>query len=66
MNSGLFEVFWRFFTLGFYAFGGPTAHLGYFHREFVEKRQWLSDQDYADTVALCQMLLVNLQAARSA
>ncbi len=50
------EVFWRFFVLGLYAFGGPTAHLGYFHKEFVDKRRWLSEQDYADTVALCQML----------
>ena len=52
----LLEVFWRFLVLGLYAFGGPTAHIGYFHKEFVEKRRWLSDQDYADTVALCQML----------
>ena len=50
------EVFIRFLSLGCYAFGGPTAHIGYFHKEFVEKRQWLSEQDYADTVALCQML----------
>ena len=52
----LLEVFWRFLVLGLYAFGGPTAHIGYFHKEFVEKRRWLSEQDYADTVALCQML----------
>ncbi len=50
------EVFYRFLILGFYAFGGPTAHLGYFHREFVDNRKWLKEQDYADTVALCQML----------
>lgn len=51
-----FEVFIRFLVLGFYAFGGPTAHISYFRKEFVEKRQWINDQDYADTVALCQML----------
>ena len=56
MLKNCFEVFIRFLTLGCYAFGGPTAHIGYFHREFVEKRQWLSEQEYADTVALCQML----------
>ncbi|CAM3464603.1 chromate efflux transporter [Parendozoicomonas haliclonae] len=56
MKSSVFEVFWRFLVLGLYAFGGPTAHIGYFRKEFVEKRAWLSDQDYADTVALCQML----------
>ncbi len=56
MGVSVLEVFRRFFILGLYAFGGPTAHLGYFHKEFVSKRQWISDQDYADTVALCQML----------
>ena len=56
MLKNITEVFWRFLVLGCYAFGGPTAHIGYFHREFVGKRQWLSEQNYADTVALCQML----------
>lgn len=56
MLTKCIEVFIRFLSLGCYAFGGPTAHIGYFHKEFVEKRQWLSEQEYADTVALCQML----------
>ncbi|MGI9277611.1 MAG: chromate efflux transporter [Endozoicomonas sp.] len=56
MLKTITEVFWRFLVLGCYSFGGPTAHIGYFHREFVDKRQWLNEQDYADTVALCQML----------
>ena len=56
MLNKCIEVFIRFLTLGCYAFGGPTAHIGYFHKEFVEKRRWLSEQEYADTVALCQML----------
>ena len=56
MQKQFLEVFWRFLTLGCYAFGGPTAHIGYFHREFVDKRQWMSERHYADTVALCQML----------
>ncbi len=32
------------------------AHLGYFRTAFVERRQWLSEQAYADLVALCQFL----------
>lgn len=32
------------------------AHLGYFREEFVLRRQWLSEQSYADLVALCQFL----------
>ncbi|MGI9283451.1 MAG: chromate efflux transporter [Endozoicomonas sp.] len=56
MGHSILDVFWRFLVLGCYSFGGPTAHIGYFHKEFVERRKWLSERDYADTVALCQML----------
>lgn len=50
------EVFLVFLRLGLTSFGGPVAHLGYFHREFVEKMKWISDHEYADLVALCQFL----------
>lgn len=49
-------VFWVFLQLGCTSFGGPIAHLGYFHQTFVERLNWLSDAQYADTVALCQFL----------
>ncbi len=42
--------------LGFTSFGGPTAHLGYFHKAYVEKHKWIDEQSYADLVALCQFL----------
>src|SRR5215510_943965 len=42
--------------LGLTSFGGPIAHLGYFHAEYVERRRWLDAQTYADLVALCQFL----------
>ena len=50
------EVFKIFTRLGCTSFGGPTAHLGYFRDEFVEKRKWFTDKQYADLVALCQFL----------
>ena len=50
------EVFFTFFKLGLTSFGGPIAHLGYFRDELVTRRKWLSDQAYADLVALCQFL----------
>ncbi|WP_445004079.1 chromate efflux transporter [Halomonas mongoliensis] len=50
------EVFHAFLLLGLTSFGGPIAHLGYFRTEFVERRRWLSEQAYADLVALCQFL----------
>jgi len=49
-------VFLVFLRLGLTSFGGPVAHLGYFHEEFVVRRQWLDERAYADLVALCQFL----------
>ena len=42
--------------LGLTSFGGPIAHLGYFHEEYVKRRKWLDESRYADLVALCQFL----------
>ena len=50
------EVFGAFLRLGLTSFGGPVAHIGYFRAEFVTRRAWLSDSDYAELVALCQFL----------
>lgn len=50
------EVLGVFLRLGVTSFGGPVAHLGYFHAEFVRRRRWLAEHDYADLVALCQFL----------
>jgi len=52
----MFTVLWRFFVLGLYSFGGPAAHIGYFQREFVQDKKWLTDQDFTHAVALCQFL----------
>jgi chromate transporter len=50
------EVFVAFLRLGLTSFGGPIAHLGYFHEEFVVRRRWLDERIYADLVALSQFL----------
>ena len=42
--------------LGLTSFGGPVAHIGYFRREYVERRRWLDDATFADLVGLCQAL----------
>jgi chromate transporter len=42
--------------LGLTSFGGPIAHLGYFHNEYVVRRKWLSDGAYAEVVAISQAL----------
>ena len=50
------EVFLVALKLGLTSFGGPIAHLGYFHSEYVERRRWLSEETYAEVVALSQAL----------
>ncbi len=50
------EVFRAALALGLTSFGGPVAHIGYFRREYVERRRWLGDAAFADLVALAQLL----------
>jgi chromate transporter len=50
------EVLGVALRLGLTSFGGPIAHIGYFRREYVERRGWLDEATYADLVALSQSL----------
>ncbi|GAB2535223.1 chromate transporter [Gracilibacillus alcaliphilus] len=52
----LLEVLLVSTRLGLTSFGGPIAHLGYFHEEYVRKRKWMDEKSYGDLVALCQFL----------
>jgi chromate transporter len=52
----LFEILIVSTRLGLTSFGGPVAHLGYFHEEYVRRKKWIDEQSYADLVALCQFL----------
>lgn len=55
-SKSAWAVFLIFLRLGLTSFGGPVAHLGYFRDEFVIRRKWLTENSYADLVALCQFL----------
>lgn len=52
----LIEILLISAQLGLTSFGGPIAHLGYFHEEYVRKRKWMDERSYSDLVALCQFL----------
>ncbi|WP_217529922.1 chromate efflux transporter [Vibrio cholerae] len=52
----MLTIFKTFFALGWVSFGGPAAHIGYFRHTFVEKLGWVSEQEYAQFVALSQFL----------
>src|SRR5690606_14973201 len=50
------QVFFTFLWLGCISFGGPAAHIGIFQREFVQRRQWLSADEFSRLLALVQFL----------
>lgn len=50
------EAFRVALGLGLTSFGGPVAHIGYFRREYVERRLWLDEAVFGDLVARCQSL----------
>lgn len=50
------EIALAFLKLGVTSFGGPIAHLGYQRAEFVERRAWLDEAQFAQLLAVCQFL----------
>jgi chromate transporter len=55
-TSSALEVLFAFLRLGCLSFGGPVAHLGYFHTELVERRKWCDEETYAEVVAIAQSM----------
>ena len=52
-TPSLFELFIAFQTCALHAFGGV---LPFARRELVEKRRWLTEQEFTETLGLCQFL----------
>lgn len=44
-----------FLKLGAIGFGGPVALVGYMHRDLVENKKWISEDDYREGLALSQL-----------
>ena len=42
--------------LGSWGFGGPVALVGFMYRDLVERRQWVSEADYKEGMALAQLM----------
>ena len=53
-GGSAWEVLRVFLRLGCLSFGGPVAHVGYFHTEFVERRKWCDEESFASLVGLAQ------------
>jgi chromate transporter len=44
-----------FLKLGTWGFGGPVALVGYMHRDLVEEKNWLTEEEYKEGLALAQL-----------
>ncbi|WP_343524605.1 chromate transporter [Pedobacter sp.] len=49
------EIALYFLKLGTWGFGGPVALVGYMHRDLVEQKQWLTEEEYKEGLALAQL-----------
>jgi len=49
------ELLLYFLHLGSFGFGGPIALTGYMQRDLVERRGWITKQDYLEGLALAQL-----------
>lgn len=52
----LAEVAWVFLKLGAIGFGGPAAHIAMMERELVERRRWVSREDFVDLVGAVNLI----------
>ena len=53
---GFWEAFWFWVRLGFINFGGPAGQIAIMHRELVDNKRWVSEQQYLRTLNFCMLL----------
>lgn len=49
------DIVLYFLRLGYMGFGGPVALVGYMHRDLVEKKKWVTEDEYKEGMALAQL-----------
>ena len=54
-KSSLSQLLYYFLKLGTSGFGGPVALIGFMHRDLVEKRGWISEEEYKQGLALAEL-----------
>ena len=55
-RASLADLVGYFLYLGALGFGGPVALAGFMHRDLVEKRRWIDEEEYALALALAQIM----------
>jgi len=54
-DISLKNIFLAFLKIGTFSFGGVYSMLAFFEKELVEKRKWLTHDEYIESVAIGQM-----------
>jgi chromate transporter len=54
-NYTLKELTFYFLKLGTIGFGGPPALVSYMYRDLVDRRKWITEEDYKEGMALSQL-----------
>lgn len=55
-DGGFWQLVGYFLKLGTIGFGGPVALVGYMHRDLVEDRRWVKEDDYKLSLTLAQIM----------
>jgi chromate transporter len=50
------EMFKTFGKIGCLSFGGPAAQIALMHKELVEGRKWLTEQEFLSGLSFCMLL----------
>lgn len=53
-RAGLGELFWSFFRIGAFTFGGGWAMIPLIKKQLVSKKEWLGDSEFVDLLAVAQ------------
>ncbi|MBI5075815.1 MAG: chromate efflux transporter [Nitrospirae bacterium] len=50
------EAFFYWLKLGFISFGGPTGQIAMMHKEVVEKKRWMPEDQFLHALNFCMLL----------
>ena len=50
----IFELFWTFFKIGLFTFGGGLAMVPLIQSEVVDRKKWLTDDQMLDMIAIAE------------
>ena len=55
-TPNLSEAFWFWLKLGFISFGGPAGQIATMHQELVERKKWISEENFLHALNYCMLL----------